>query len=130
MFTCQGTGDLPVLADFFESPWSNDLRRVQFDEHNNPLLGNLRPLYSQDFYLCGYIDELRFWSLLMAIRYPQVDLVIGDIRYTVYRTYFPDANQLQSQGMVGYFPMNAVNCSGNVCQSSLSTHCHTTVGSY
>eukprot|EP00291_Cryptomonas_curvata_P011377 CAMPEP_0172203952 /NCGR_PEP_ID=MMETSP1050-20130122/31614_1 /TAXON_ID=233186 /ORGANISM="Cryptomonas curvata, Strain CCAP979/52" /LENGTH=843 /DNA_ID=CAMNT_0012882313 /DNA_START=725 /DNA_END=3253 /DNA_ORIENTATION=+ len=57
----------------------------------------------------------------MAIRYPQLDLVIRDIRDTIYRTYFPDASQLQNQGMVGYLPMNAVNCSGTVCQSSLGT---------
>ena len=121
LLSCQGTGDLPSLADFFEFPLSNDPRSIQFDEHNDLLLGKLQPLYSSDYYFCGYLDELRFWSLSMASRYPPIDLVISDVRATIYRTYYPDSSQLQSQGIVAYLPMNAVNCTGTLCQNSLGT---------
>ena len=121
LFSCQGTGDLPVLADFFEFPYSSDPRSIQFDEHNDLLLGKLQPIYSASYYFSGYIDELRLWSLSLAARYPPSTLAVSDIRNTIYRTYYPDASQLISQEIVGYMPMNAVNCSGTLCLNPLGT---------
>ena len=79
---------------------------IQYNTKNDFLMGKLQPLYDEDSYYSGYLDEVRFWGSA---------LTTAEMDASLYRTYFPDGPDLRDQGMVGYFGMNEVVCTDELC---------------
>ena len=79
---------------------------VNFWIHNDLILGLFQPLYDPSYYYSGYVDELRFWSRTMGL---------AEMTSSIYRGYTPNSEYLQEIGMLGYYPMNAVKCTDDLC---------------
>lgn len=105
LYFSEGTGLPPTVADSHTYPGIPPFG-VDYFDHNDLLLGKLQPLFGEDYYYSGYLDELRFWSRALSL---------DEITDAVYRVYAPFSVQLNSIGLVGYWPMNAVKCTEELC---------------
>lgn len=105
MWRSFGDGFAPILVAQNQIPYTGP-KSVNYWIHNDLLLGLFQPLYDPPFYYSGYIDELRFWSRTMDL---------DEMTDALYRGYRPFSDYLQDLGMLGYYPMNAVQCTDDLC---------------
>lgn len=102
-----GSGLIKVGSHFFRlGSGGTPPAAVQFNTHNDLLMGKLQPLFDQDYYYSGYLEEVRFWNKA---------LTLAEMDQTLYRTYYPSGSSLRAQGIVGYFAMNSVVCTEQLC---------------
>lgn len=64
LYTSPGDGRPPSLSgrSVASRYLSETPKSVNFDIHNDLILGKFQPIYDRESYYSGYIDELRFWS--------------------------------------------------------------------
>jgi hypothetical protein len=84
---------------------------VNYNIHNDLMMGKFQPLYDTEYYYSGYMDEVKFWS--KALTRQQMD-------QSLYRTYLPDSDLLLGTGISGYWPMNSVVCTERLCENVAS----------
>ena len=110
MWASYGDGNKPVLVAQNKYPYEEPMS-VKYFIHNDMLLGLYQPLFnSPSFHYSGYIDELRFWSRTIDI---------DEMTQSLYRGYRPNQDYLQGIGMQGYYPMNAVKCTPELCSGAI-----------
>eukprot|EP00286_Rhodomonas_abbreviata_P030030 CAMPEP_0181300342 /NCGR_PEP_ID=MMETSP1101-20121128/6837_1 /TAXON_ID=46948 /ORGANISM="Rhodomonas abbreviata, Strain Caron Lab Isolate" /LENGTH=927 /DNA_ID=CAMNT_0023405569 /DNA_START=879 /DNA_END=3662 /DNA_ORIENTATION=- len=78
----------------------------EFFFHNDLLVGMFQPLYGRNDYFSGYVEELRFWSRAISE---------DEMTDAIYRVFAPSPTVLSGIDMVGYWPMNAVKCTEELC---------------
>ncbi len=100
-----GDGKAPTLVAQNQLEYTGP-KSVNYWIHNDMLLGLFQPLYDPSYYYSGYIDELRFWSRTMDV---------AEMTDSLYRGYKANSDYLQDLGMLGYYPMNAVQCTDSLC---------------
>lgn len=105
MWSSFGDGNAPILVASNQFNY-NGPKSVNYYIHNDLLLGLFQPLYDPSFYYSGYIEELRFWSRTMDV---------AEMTDSLYRGYAPISDYLQGIGMQGYYPMNSVTCTDDLC---------------
>jgi len=105
MWLSKGDGNGPQLVAQHQFQYEIP-KPVNYFIHNDLVLGLFQPLYDPSFYYSGYIDELRFWSRTMDL---------AEMTDSIYRGYRPNSEYLQEIGMLGYYPMNAVKCTDDLC---------------
>ena len=109
MWISFGDGNAPILAASHKFNYDGP-KSVNYYIHNDMLLGLFQPLLPLDnpplFYYSGYIEELRFWSRTIGF---------AEMTDSLYRGYKPVQEDLQKLGMLGYYPMNAVQCTDELC---------------
>lgn len=108
LYTSPGDGSPPTLTGKAQATQYLDEvpKGVNFDIHNDLLLGKFQPIYDREYYYSGYVDELRFWSKA---------LTVPEMTDAIYRAYAPDTVSLIGLGIQGYWPMDAVMCSDALC---------------
>ena len=105
MWYSPGDGKAPKLAATNQFEYDGP-KSVNYYIHNDLLIGLFQPLYDSSYYYSGYIDELRFWRRTMDL---------AEMTDSIYRGYRPDPEYLFDIGMAGYYPMNAVQCTPELC---------------